>query len=185
MRCLTPAMRVRIHNGMICLPTPRVVCPKAHARGLVRKAPASTAGRLCVPGWPIGPANATAFARVRTQRGVVLRARTAKGRAYPLGLKGLQPRPRLPALRYKTRQGIQPCLGFCASRLIPQKPRRARRESGSASLRVGSGELRSCCLLQHRPAPRVQAAWIADRVRNDKQIGLRPPATGGDQLLKQ
>ncbi len=42
--------------------------------------------------------------------------------------------------RYKTRQGGQPCLGFCASRLIPQKPRRARRESGSASLRGGSGE---------------------------------------------
>ena len=31
-------------------------------------------------------------------------------------------------LRYKTRQGVQPCLGFCASWLIPQKPRRARRE---------------------------------------------------------
>jgi hypothetical protein len=144
MRCLTPAMRVRVHNGMICSPTPRVVCPKAHARGLVRKAPASTAGRLCVPGWPTWPANATAFARVRTRRGVVLRARTANGRAYPLGRKGLQPRPRLLALRYKTRQGVQPCLGFCASRLIPQKPRRASRESGSASLRVGVGSPTYC-----------------------------------------
>ncbi|GAB3468318.1 hypothetical protein GCM10011496_15180 [Polaromonas eurypsychrophila] len=42
-------------------------------------------------------------------------------------------------LRYKTRQGAKPYLGFCASRLIPQKPRRARRESGSASLREGVG----------------------------------------------
>ena len=24
--CLTPTMRVRIHNGMICSPTPRSVC---------------------------------------------------------------------------------------------------------------------------------------------------------------
>ena len=67
MRCLTPAMRVRVHNGMICLPTPRVVCPKAHARGLVRKAPVL----------------------VRTRRGVVLREIrfvTKQGKACSLAL---------------------------------------------------------------------------------------------------
>jgi hypothetical protein len=89
MRCLSPANRVRIHNGIICLPTPRSVCRST------RKGFGEESARF-------GP--------------------NPKGRGFAGD-----------PLRYKTRQGVQPCLGFCASRLIPQKPRRARRESGSAS----------------------------------------------------
>jgi hypothetical protein len=81
----TPAMRVRVQNGMAGVPAGRVVCRAAHASQQVRQTP--------------------------------VLSRTLAGRGFAGD-----------ALRCEFRQAVQACLGFRASRLIPQKPRRALRE---------------------------------------------------------
>jgi hypothetical protein len=55
------------------------------------------------------------------------------GRAGPMGAQRAHPQRGCVTLRCKTRQAVQAYLGFCALRLIPQKPRRARRELVRAS----------------------------------------------------
>ena len=113
MLCITLAMHVRVQNGMICPPTPRVVCPR-HTQAVW---------------WAKGPsAHPVGCARRDGRIGPQTRPRLL--RFEPLRGRGFAGAPR----RCKTRQGVQPCLGFCALRFIPQKPRRARRESCRASL---------------------------------------------------
>jgi hypothetical protein len=81
----TPAMRVRVQNGMAGVPAWRGVCRAAHASQQVRQTP--------------------------------VLSRTLAGRGFAGD-----------ALRCEFRQAVKACLGFRASRLIPQKPRRALRE---------------------------------------------------------
>ncbi len=196
MRCLPRAMRVRVHNGMICLPTRRAVCPKAHARGLVRKAPASTAGRLCVPGRPTWPANATAFARVRTRRGVVLRDTHGQRPCIPIGAQraatatavasaSLQNQARRKALPWVLRLTAHPAKA-------PPRIARVRQripEGGSGELdpatRSEPGTERDACDLgdQLRPAPprsplRSINSILYPSGSVTKAITVVPPLTG-------